>query len=520
VPCWRRRQHLLRRTLLSGHKEFAQLGNILSNDLAALELAPDYAAEMQIVRQTRDPKSAVRTLADRLARIVFGCRIDWLDQLGELAAYVDSQVSERLGSGSGGVTAATEYLHNIEAEVNGVLRLLKEFRDSPAEGPDGIVAKLEGLSGFFANPQGVLERDGMPYLQHQAVLQIRKKIAGAAVSEIQTLSQSIQQRRTALQNFPDTATNITRSVKEYCRQQLDREEQSLGNASSAVDRRHLAEEFRRRSAALVAGFLERCRTGKLLDELMAWASRGQLGTSWMNALTQSGDEYIREAFSTRDAVTPDWPATAVNSILQCKPMVYLTDELGPMQRFPRVAVARVYQSAAVEQELSSHGTDIRVNLVDSETAGSLEVSSAVLNFPLYALQELPQIEDGYRAWQRSHMEPEENRWALRGPDDAYQRLRSVELLPLDRTKEAFARLLAFEPVNGSPIVRELPVTYSIDGRSIELPEDCTWYTKRTFVSDALANTGRAERIIRDLQNTDKEEVRRHLGAVIPKWEKR
>lgn len=506
---------------LTSHKVFSQIQSVLENETAALELAPGYSTEVKITRAHSDAKSAIRGLADKLDRIVLACEVDWLDGLGELTKQIEEELSERLTQGAGGVSTAFDYLSSCATEIGSMLTLIEQVRQRPVEGPESIVSKVDGyFAGIGNKSKDVLERHGLPYLKEQTVLRIRKRIADRVLPELQSLAQYLEKRRLGLKSFPETASAINKAVAEYSKTQLALYLEKIGTAANVVDKDRISKEFRSRANEIIAQFLADCSRRGLLEKLLSSASNNDIGTTWMTAFTQAADEFISRVFSPGDTITPDWASKAADSIMKCQPMVPLVNDLSQQTSYPRVAVARVYQKESVSQALALLGGEFDVELVESTEPGLLEVSSMILNFPLYALQELQQIEDGYKNWKLKKAELAENRWPLRGPGALYKRLRQIELLPLTPQRQALARILAFHPATGIPIAVERASTYYCNGAEIDSADDSTWYTKRRDLNEELINSGQAEALIENLHSTDKSVIRSHFEQLIKIWSRK
>jgi hypothetical protein len=151
--------------------------------------------------------------------------------------------------------------------------------------------------------------------------------------------------------------------------------------------------------------------------------------------------------------------------------------------------------------------------MDSSEPGQLDAMTAVLNFPLFQLLELRDIDVGYKQFRKVGGERPENRCALRN-NQLWQQIRDIELQPLSPEQKALARVLA----EATGKVKRTAQDYIIDGDPLGTEPDSTWYEKRRELDSYLVSRNISEKLLSDWRKKDSTEAQRLMQEALDNWE--
>jgi hypothetical protein len=182
--------------------------------------------------------------------------------------------------------------------------------------------------------------------------------------------------------------------------------------------------------------------------------------------------------------------------------------------FPREAVARVFRSTDVVDRLATQHPELKVVCTESSEPAQLDAMTAVLNFPIFQLHELRDIDTGFRQFRKIKSERVENRCALRNKQ-MWQQINEIELQPLSPEQKALARALA--EVTGR--VKRTAQDYIIDGEPLGTDPDSTWYDKRRDLDSHLVSRGISERVLSEWRKKEAEDAKRLVQQALEAWNK-
>jgi len=498
---------------------FNEASAILSDDNSALALLPDYDAEVQRLMYAEDPVRAAGLLVARIDSLTAGLSFPWLTKLDGLTEAIRTTASKLL-AGRSGVPSAAAYMEAAQKAVDQLTTSVYAIEQQQYESAENIVQSVDRW--FLRNDarRSALLREGVPYLRSQCLLRIRRTLALKIKPRLGGTSNDLAESLKSLRQFGVTARVLVDSTERQTEEVLAQKQNTLGPNAVAIDVDEVRSTFKKSASELATRFFVYPPARKALARMAEATMAAGSEDSWTGNFLQIADDFLATNLSANVAVPTDWPRTAAERILSCRPMVQFTaSDDGELPS--SIATGRVFRCDDVRRAVQEQNPDSTVSLEESREPGSLEISEMVLNFALHQLQEVRLIEEGYRRFAGHQPEPTENRFAWRGPESFWRKLQNTELLPLSPQKQDLARALAFLP---PPQLRVVAVqqlnTYVLDGIPLDVDSEQSWYRKYRALSERLVDSGRAEEILRDWYTIEPTAARAHLATLMQSLESR
>lgn len=502
---------------------FIQLTGVLTDDTAALNLLPGYETLVMKLKSTEEPERMAAQLTANIDSVLAGLPTQWLAALGTLSADTREISCRLVESGEQGIPKAIDYLEHSKRELTRVLALALQAEGEQVESANAIVAKLNSFFTTKDTKKNVLASKGLPYLRSQTLVMVRKSLALKAKAYLPTASGEIQSYLEALQRFGVSVNALLAAVEKESQEKIAAKRDTLGAQSIAVDIDEVKKSFAKNSETSVSGFFGSSASGRSLRRLAEGVVDGKGADTWGTNLLQSADEFLRANLAANAAVPSNWYERAAEQIIGCQPLVqFIADHANYGMAAPtKIVMARAYASDGVAKAAQTLDPSLTLRVGDSAEPGSLEVTTVVLNFALYQLQELRMIEEGFKYWSKNQPESSENRYAWRGPEPFWKRLQQTGIFPLSQEKQALARALAFSPVPPAlPTAVQKTETYSINGRNLDTDSDSTRYEKYQRFNNELLSTGLAERMLQSWTDADPAAAKAHAEQLMAKIENR
>jgi len=496
------------RGVLGRNESFTKLENLFANDNNALDEAPGYEFERRKL-ETASSKPEVQSVVAKVDSLINSVAIDWVSRLSGLEQEIDAAWTAAFNTGTAGHSLAEATLKEVEKQLTGVIELAKSFRSAEREKADRITQKVDGWLVSTKQIQAVVAKDVLPYLRDQTVLGIRQKIANAALTQLQTLHTKVQGKLRALQAFAEAADTVARDLRAESQTKLQAMTAVVGVGSLAVGSSNIAVAARQREDEMVDAALLQAREDGTLARLAKHIDAGASGrTDVASAVWNLVDSSVAHQLAQNAIVPDDWVAKAAETIVTCQPMVNLQDP----SSFPREAVARVFRSKDVVELLNTQHPDLKTVCTDSGDPGQLDAMTAVLNFPLFQLHELRDIDNGFRQFRRVNSERSENRCALRNKQ-LWQHIMEIELQPLSPEQKALARVLA--EVTGR--VKRTAQDYIIDEEPLGADPDSTWYDKRRELDSHLVSRNISDKVLSEWRKKESQEAKQLMQKSLETW---
>jgi hypothetical protein len=491
--------------VLRRNESFTRFENLLTNDNAALDEAPGYEYERKKL-ETASSKGEVQSVVGKVDSLINSVAIDWVSGLTGLEKEIESAWTTAFNTGVGGHSLAQATLKEIERELSAIVARAKDVRATERENADRITQKVDGMFVGKKTIQAVITGYVLPYLRDQTVLGIRQKIANAALPHLETLQNSVKEKLRALQEFAESADAVARDLRSASQKKLQAITEEVGAGSLAIGAPSIATATRQRQDALVDAALAQAKEDGTLARLAKHINAGASArTDVASALWNLVDTSVSHELAQDAPVPEDWVAKAGKTIATCQPMVKLQDPAS----FPREAVVRVFRSKEVADLLAIQHPGLKTVCTDSNEPGQLDAMTAVLNFPLFQLQELRDIDTGYRQFRKIKSERIENRCALRNKQ-LWQHISEIELQPLSPEQKALARALA--EVTGR--VRRIAQDYIIDGEPLGTDADSTFYERRRDLDSHLVSRGISNRVLSEWRRKEAQEAKRLMQEAL------
>lgn len=501
---------------------FTRATGILGDDGAALELVPEYETEVNRLVNAEDPVRAAQLLVARLDSLVAGLSFPWLPMLDDIPVAIRSEARRAIESGPSGVPKAIAYLEQVKQALERTVSLMSAAESAQLEAADIIISKVDKFFFTKNKKKDVLIREGLPYLRAQTLVRIRRSVVNKVKPFIAGCATDNDSQLVSLRRFGTWSRALVDSAEAHSRDEINKKRNVLGPQAVAADLGEVRATFTKASHELVQRFFTSSAGTKVIGKVALAILDGAGPDAWGTNLLQVADDFLKAGLSTNVVLPTEWGQKAAEEIIRCQPMVQFVPmhmDTGPRPR--RIAMARVYGREAVKRALADAAPDLQVEPEESSEPGSLEVTSMVLNFCLAQLQEVRLVEEGYRRFASVQPEPTENRYAWRGPQDTWRRVQDTELFPLSPQKQAFARVLAFNPPqSGTAVAAQRLNTYELDNQPFEVDPEASWYFKYRTLNERLVSSGRAEEILRDWNSVEPRVAREHLKNVVNELEGR
>jgi hypothetical protein len=492
--------------VLSRNEAFARLENIFATDNNALDEASGYEFERQKLA-TASSRAEVQNVVSRIDTLINSVAIDWVSRLGSLEQEIDAAWTEAFKSGLGGHSLADSTLRVIENQLSDVIKRAKSLRGTERERVDGIVKKVDGWLVSEKKVQAVVARDVLPYLRDQTILGVRQKLANAALGPLQTVHASVQSRLRALHQFAEGADAVASSLRAESDKQLSAMATAVGAGNISAATTEIASAASEREQEMVDAALHQATTDGTLARLARTISGTNSRQDVSSAIWGVVDVSVSHQLAQKAIVPSDWVGKAVDSIVNCQPMVNLQG-----RGYAREAVARMFRKDDVEAVLKSQHPELTTVCTEANEPGQLDAMTAVLNFPLFQLHELREIENGFKQFKRLQTERIENRCAL-GNRSISRQIFEIELQPLVPEQKALARVLA--EMTGR--VRKTAQDYIIDDHALGTDPDSSWSDKRRELDAHLVSRGVSDKLLSEWRHKDEAEAKIMMQDAAAKW---
>ena len=494
--------------VLRRNEAFTRLESLLTNDNSALEEAGGYEFERRKL-ETATSKGDVQSVVSRVDTLINSAAIDWVSRLNGLEKDIDSAWTAAFDTGVGGHSLADATLKGIANQLSDLIVRAKAVRASEREKVDRITQKVDKWLVSTKHIQAVVTKDVLPYLREQTILGIRQKIANAAITQLETLNNSVIGKLRALRAFAEAADTIAKDLRGASQAKLEAIAAAVGAENLAAGAASVAAAARQHEDEIVSAALVQAREDGTLARLAKQIGAGSGGrTDVASGVWNLADGSVSHYLAQNAIVPEDWVAKAGETIATCQPMVNLRDA----PSFPREAVARVFRSKEVADLLGKQHPELKTVCTESNEPGQLEAMTAVLNFPLFQLHELQEIDTGYKQFRKVKSERPENRCALRNRH-LWQQISEIELQPLAPEQKALARVLA--EVTGR--VMRTAQDYVIDGEPLGTDVESTWYDKRGELDSHLVSRGISDRVLNDWRRTETQRAKQLMQQAFETW---
>ncbi|MBI3896454.1 MAG: hypothetical protein HY313_11045 [Acidobacteria bacterium] len=493
--------------VLGRNETFTKLENLFANENSTLEEAPGYEFERRKL-ETASSKQEVQNIVARVDTLITSVAIDWVSRLSGLESEIDAAWTAAFSNGAGGHSLAEGILMRVEKRVSGVIEQAKDLRAAEREKADRITQKVDGWLVGAKQIKAVVAKDVLPYLREQTILGIRQKIANSAMTHLESLHTAVRGKLRALRAFAESADLVALDLRAASKEKLEAMAATLGAQSLAGGSSGVAVSARQREDEMVEAALLQAREDGTLARLAKHINAGDGGRSDIaSAIWNIVDRSVSHQLAQNAIVPDDWIAKATETIATCQPMVNLQDSAA----FPREAVARVFRSKDVLDLLNTRHPELKTVCTDSAEPGQLDAMTAVLNFPLFQLHELHDIDNGYKQFKRVANERPENRCALRNKQ-LWQQIRDIELQPLGPEQRALARVLS--EITGR--VRKTAQDYIIEGEPLGTDPESTWYNKRRDLDSHLVSRSISDKVLGEWRKKESQEARQILQKALEK----
>ena len=502
---------------------FVQLDAVLNDESAALGLLTGYESLVLKIKNTDEPARLATELRSNLDSILARLSTDGLSSLGSLGTDVRDKASKLIENGDAGISRAIGFLESVRDELDRMIKIARAAESAESESVGAIVGKLDSFFKSKDWKKTELVSKALPYLRTQSLAMVRRTFSLKTKATLSTAVGEVNTCLVNLRRFGDSANALAGIAEKESKDKIAAKTNILGAQSVAIDIEEVKKSFAKKSSSLVTTFFTSASSSRSLRRLAEGILAGKGSDDWGGILLQTSDEYLRTNLAADAAVPSNWYDQAANQIIECQPLVQFVAEhekYGAAEPI-KVAVARVYAKDGVESAVKSKDPLLNVQVGDSSEPGSLEVTTVVLNFGLYQLQELRMIEEGFNEWKRAQPESSENRYAWRGPEPFWRRLLQTGIFPLTPDKQALARLLAFYPVPpGNPVATQKTETYSINGRNLELDSDSSRCQKYRAFNGELLGTGLGESLLQSWTDADPVSAKLHAESLVATLEVR
>ena len=475
------------------------------------------------LRNTEEPQKVAAQLTSSIDSVLAGISTQWLSSLSTLGSEIRESACILIQAGEGGISRATDYVDRARQEFTHALSIVLNAEAAQAESSNQIVAKMNQLFTRKDTKKNILTAEGLPYLRAQTLIMLRKTIALKCKADLSAATGKVESYRSALQHFGLSANTLLAKVQKESQEKIAAKQNTLGTQSVAVDVDEVKKNFAKNAESFVSSFFRAGTSARVLRRLAEGVLDGNDPGQWGPNLLQSADEFLRANLAEKAAVPSDWYQRAAEKIIDCQPLVqFIADHNNFGAEGPRkILVARAYGKEVVAEATRSTDPLLDLRIFDSTEPGSVEVTTVVLNFGLYQLQELKMIEEGFKQWSKNQAESSENRYAWRGPERFWKRLLQTGIFPLSKEKQALVRVLAFAPVPPSlPIAVQKTETYVINNQILDTDSDSSWQEKYQRFNNELLSTGLAEQLLQGWTDADPISARSHAEALIGKLQKR
>jgi hypothetical protein len=502
---------------------FVHLTAVLSDDVAALDLLTGYETLVMRIRNTEEPERVASQLTASIDSVLAGLSSSGLDSLPSLNSEVREAVCRTIEAGNAGIPRAVDFLERANRDLSAAIDAARLAEAAQIESVNSIAGKLAQFFRSKESKKTELISKGLPYLRDQTLAMVRKSFSLKTKAILSAAAGEVQAYLEALRRFGVSASALLASVEKESKEKIAMKRNVLGAQSMAVDIEEVKNSFAKKTTNLAVGFFGSNASGRSLRRLAEGVLDGKGSDVWGANLLQSADEFLRANLAADAAVPSNWYERAAEQIIECQPLVqFMADHANYVMAAPtKIAVARAYAKDGVEETAKNLDPQLNLQVGGSSEPGSLEVTTVVLNFGLFQLQEMRMIEEGFDQWKRSQPESSENRYAWRGPEQFWKRLQQTGIFPLGQDKQAMARLLAFSPIPPAvPVALPTTETYSVNGRNLEVNSESTRYEKYQRLNGELLSTGLSETLLQQWMDADPVTAKSHAQSIAAKLESR